>query len=374
MQVGVPTEIKTDEARVALTPPGARELTAAGHEVIIQAGAGRGSNIADEDYVAQGARIVPDAESVFDEAELIIKVKEPQQNEIAMLRPHHTLFGYLHLAPDPEQAHGLIESGATCVAFETVEDTAGKLPLLAPMSAVAGRIAAQAGAFMLQRASGGGLLMGGIPGVRRARVAVLGGGVVGFHAATIAMGMQADVTVFDRSGPRLDWLDETTGGRLRTGFSSPLAIEQELERADLVIGAVLLPGARAPKLITREMLALLPGHAVLVDVAIDQGGCFETSHPTTHSEPTFELDGIRHYCVANMPGAVPVTSTWALANATLPYIVAIAGLGLAEAIRNDPGLRAGLNIADGHVTHPAVAEALRLPWQPAGNALVAATA
>jgi alanine dehydrogenase len=289
-----------------------------------------------------------------------VKVKEPQAGEIAMLRDDHTLFGYLHLAPDPDQTRGLMQSGATCIAFETVQDAAERLPLLAPMSAVAGRIAAQAGAFMLQRASGGGLLMGGIPGVRRARVTVLGGGVVGFHAATIALGMQAEVTALDRSGPRLEWLDETTSGRLRTAFSNALAIEQALERTDLLIGAVLLPGARAPKLVTREMLSLLPRNAVLVDVAIDQGGCFESSHPTTHSEPTFDIDGIRHYCVANMPGAVPVTSTWALSNATLPYIVAIAELGPAAAMQRDPGLRAGLNVAGGRVTHAAVAEGLGL--------------
>lgn len=332
--------------------------------MIIQAGAGEGSNLADRAYVSQGARIAPDEQSVFDEAEMIVKVKEPQPSEIAMLRPDHILFGFLHLAPDPAQTRGMMDSGATCVAYETVEDAAGKLPLLAPMSAVAGRIAAQAGAFMLQRPSGGGLLMGGVPGVRRAQVAVIGGGVVGTHAATISMGMQADVTVFDRSPARLEWLDATTGGRLRTAFSSAVALEQELERADLVIGAVLLPGARAPKLITRGMLSLFGRHSVLVDVAIDQGGCFETSHPTTHSDPVFEVDGVLHYCVANMPGAVPVTSTWALTNATLSYIATIANLGLCKALRQDCGLLAGLNVAQGMITHQAVAEGLSLPLAP----------
>jgi alanine dehydrogenase len=374
VRIGIPTEIKTDEARVALTPPGARELTAAGHEVIVQAGAGRRSNIADADFAAQGARIVPDPEGVFDAAELIVKVKEPQPSEIEMLRPHQVLFAYLHLAADLELTKGLLESGATCLAYETVQDAAGRLPLLAPMSAVAGRIAAQAGAFLLQRPSGGGVLMGGVPGVRRARIAVIGGGVVGTQAATIAVGMQADVTVFDRSPARLAWLDETSRGQVRTAFSSAVALEHELAQADLVIGAVLVPGARTPKLVTRTMLSLLPRHAVLVDVAIDQGGCFETSHPTTHSDPTFEVDGILHYCVANMPGAVPVTSTWALTNATLPYILAIAERGLTEALRRDSELRAGLNVADGHVTHSAVAVGLGLPWVPADEALTAVAA
>jgi alanine dehydrogenase len=356
MRVGVPTEIKTDEYRVALTPAGTRELTEHGHEVLIQAGAGDGSVIPDAEYEAQGARIVPDAQTVFAEADLVLKVKEPQQSEVALLRPAQLLFTYLHLAPAPELTKALCDSGAICVAYETVEDAAGRLPLLAPMSEVAGKIATQAGAFMLERPLGGrGVLLGGVPGVPAATVMVIGGGVVGMNAAFIAIGMEADVFVFDTNIDRLRELDIIFGGRASTVYSSTLAVEEMLPNADLVIGAVLIHGARAPHVIRREQLAVMKHRAVLVDVSIDQGGCFETSRPTTHSDPTYEVDGITHYCVTNMPGAVPVTSTFALTNATLPYVLALAERGL-DALRTDPGLRAGLNVAGGKVAHPAVAE------------------
>ena len=319
MKVGVPTEIKTDEYRVSLTPAGVRELTERGHEVYIQAGAGVGSTIPDEEYEAQGAKILPDAPAVFDEAELVLGVKEPQPAEVAMLRPDHLLFTYLHLAPDPELTRGLVESGATCVAYETVVDDHGRLPLLAPMSEVAGKIATQAGAFFLERPLGGrGVLLGGVPGVAAAKVMVIGGGVVGQNAAFIAIGMEAEVYVYDRNIDRLRELDVTFGGRASTVYSSTLAIEEMLPAVDLVIGAVLVHGAKAPFVIKRDQLALMKQRAVLVDVSIDQGGCFETSRATTHSDPVYEVDGVTHYCVANMPGAVPVTSTFALTNATLP--------------------------------------------------------
>jgi alanine dehydrogenase len=370
MKVGVPTEIKPDEYRVALTPVGVRELTDHGHEVVVQAGAGEGSAIPDADYVAQGARIAPDAESVFGEAELILGVKEPQGPEVGLLRPEHTLFTYLHLAPAPELTRGLCDSGATCIAYETVEDARGRLPLLAPMSEVAGKIATQAGAFMLEKPLGGrGVLLGGVPGVAAANVIVIGGGVVGQNAAFIAIGMEADVFVFDRNIDRLRELDVAFGGRASTVFSSTLAIEEILPRADLVIGAVLIHGARAPYVITREQLGLMKRHAVLVDVSIDQGGCFETSRPTTHSDPTYEVDGITHYCVTNMPGAVPITSTYALTNATLPYVTALADSGVTGAIARDPGLRSGVNVARGVVTHPAVAQGVGMPFTPVEEAL-----
>jgi alanine dehydrogenase len=369
MRVGVPTEIKTDEYRVAITPAGVREFVEHGHDVVIQKGAGDGSVIPDEEYIAQGARIVPDAQAVFDEAELILKVKEPQTEEVAKLRPDQTLFTYLHLAPAPELTKGLCDSGATCVAYETVEDARGRLPLLAPMSEVAGKIATQAGAFMLERPLGGrGVLLGGVPGVAAATVLVIGGGVVGMHAAFIAIGMEADVFVFDRNLDRLRELDVAFGGRASTVYSSTLAVEQMLPAADLVIGAVLIHGARAPWVIRREQLALMKKRAVLVDVSIDQGGCFETSRPTTHSEPTYEVDGITHYCVTNMPGAVPITSTFALTNATLPYALALADNGVREAIARDPGLRGGVNVVNGRVTHPAVAEGVGMPFTPVEEA------
>src|SRR5215211_5270561 len=356
MRVGVPTETKTDEYRVALTPAGVRELVEHGHEVYIQAGAGVGSTIPDDEYSRQGARILPDAQTVLEESELILGVKEPQPDEVELLRPEHTLFTYLHLAPNPELTHGLSEAGATCIAYETVVDEHGRLPLLAPMSEVAGKIATQAGAFFLERPLGGrGVLLGGVPGVAAATVMIIGGGVVGKNAAFIAIGMEADVFVYDRNIDRLRELDTAFGGRASTVYSSTLAVEQMLPQADLVIGAVLVQGARAPHVIRREQLGLMKERAVLVDVSIDQGGCFETSRPTTHSEPTYEVDGITHYCVTNMPGAVPVTSTFALTNATLPYALALADRGL-DALRDDPGLRSGLNVAQGRVTHPAVAE------------------
>jgi alanine dehydrogenase len=370
MRVGVPKEIKTDEYRVALTPAGARELAEHGHDVLIQAGAGKGSTIADSEYQAQGARVVRDAEAVFEEAELVLGVKEPQAGEVEMLRPEHTLFTYLHLAPDPELTRGLCDSGATCLAYETVEDSRGRLPLLAPMSEVAGKIATQAGAFFLEKPMGGrGVLLGGVPGVAAATVLVIGGGVVGLNAAFIAIGMEADVFVFDRSIDRLRELDVAFGGRASTVYSSTLAIEEMLPQADLVIGAVLIHGARAPYVIKRSQLGLMKERAVLVDVSIDQGGCFETSRPTTHSDPVYEVDGVTHYCVTNMPGAVPATSTFALTNATLPYVIALADNGTQGAIAQDPGLRSGVNVAAGQVTHPAVAEGVGLPYTAVEDAL-----
>jgi alanine dehydrogenase len=358
VRVGVPTEIKADEYRVALTPAGVRELADHGHEVVIQSGAGDGSAIADSAYEAQGARILPDADAVFAEADMIVKVKEPQPEEVRRLEPRHTLFTYLHLAPDPELTRGLMESGATCVAYETVEDSRGRLPLLAPMSEVAGKIATQAGAFMLEKPLGGrGILLGGVPGVASAKVMVIGGGVVGMNAAFIAIGMEAEVYVYDRNIDRLRELDLYFAGRASTCYASTLEIEQRLPEVDLVIGAVLVHGAKAPHVITRAQLKLMKPAAVLVDVSIDQGGCFETSRPTTHSDPTYEVDGITHYCVANMPGAVPVTSTYALTNATMPYIVHLADAGIARAVRENPGLASGVNVVDGKVTYQPVAEA-----------------
>jgi alanine dehydrogenase len=358
MKVGVPTEIKTDEYRVALTPAGVRELTDHGHEVVVQQGAGEGSAISDSEYTAQGARILPDAESVFGDADMVVKVKEPQPSEVALLEPRHTLFTYLHLAPDPDLTRGLVESGATCVAYETVEDARGRLPLLAPMSEVAGKIATQAGAFMLEKPLGGrGILLGGVPGVAAANVMIIGGGVVGMNAAFIALGMEATVYVFDRNIDRLRELDIAFQGRADTCYASTLDIEQRLPDVDLVIGAVLIHGAKAPYVIRREQLKLMKRNAVLVDVSIDQGGCFETSRPTTHSDPTYEVDGITHYCVANMPGAVPVTSTRALTNATLPYVLHVADAGVAAAARENPGLAKGVNVVDGKVTYKPVAEA-----------------
>jgi alanine dehydrogenase len=368
VKVGIPTEIKPDEYRVAVTPAGTRELTEHGHEVLVQAGAGDGSVIPDAEYEAQGARIVPDADAVFSEADMVLKVKEPQPEEVGRLREGQLLFTYLHLAPAPDLTRSLCETGATCVAYETVEED-GQLPLLAPMSEVAGKIATQAGAFMLERPLGGrGVLLGGVPGVPAANVMVIGGGVVGMNAAFIAIGMEADVFVFDTNIDRLRELDVIFGGRASTVYSSTLAVEQMLPNADLVIGAVLIHGARAPHVIRREQLALMKQRAVLVDVSIDQGGCFETSRPTTHSDPTYEVDGIIHYCVTNMPGAVPVTSTFALTNATLPYALVLADRGL-DALREDPGLRAGLNVFKGKVTHSAVASGVGTEYVPPEQAL-----
>jgi alanine dehydrogenase len=359
MKLGVPTEVKTDEYRVALTPAGVRELADAGHQIYVQSGAGEGSAITDDAYVAQGATIVPDADAVFGEATMIVKVKEPQPDEVARLEPRHTLFTYLHLAADEKLTRGLMQSGATCIAYETVEDSRGRLPLLAPMSEVAGKIATQAGAFMLEKPLGGrGILLGGVPGVAAANVIVIGGGVVGMNAAFIAVGMEATVYVYDRNIDRLRELDIAFGGRADTCFASTLQIEERLPDADLVIGAVLVHGARAPHVVTREQLGLMKPQAVLVDVSIDQGGCFETSHATTHSDPTYEVDGITHYCVANMPGAVPITSTYALTNATMPYVVDLATRGVHESVAENPGLKLGVNVAAGEVTYAPVAEAV----------------
>ncbi|HWE14062.1 MAG TPA: alanine dehydrogenase [Solirubrobacteraceae bacterium] len=370
MRVGVPAEVKQDEYRVAMTPAGVRELVDAGHEVYVQRGAGEGSAISDDQYVAQGATILPDADSVFGEATLIVKVKEPQPEEVARLDSRHTLFTYLHLAPAPELTHGLMESAATCIAYETVTDERGRLPLLAPMSEVAGKIATQAGAFMLEKALGGrGILLGGVPGVDAATVMVIGGGVVGLHAALIASGMGARVHVYDRNLERLRELDLILGGRAGTCFAATLAIEEHLPHVDLVIGAVLVAGARAPHVITREQLGLMKPGAVLVDVAVDQGGCFQTSCPTTHTNPTYEVDGVIHYCVANMPGAVPVTSTYALTNATLPYVRALADRGAPAAAADHPGLRAGVNVVAGRVTSAPVAEAVGVEYLPVDDAL-----
>ena len=339
---------------------------------MIQAGAGEGSAIADEEYVSQGAKILPDAAAVFAESDMIVKVKEPQAPEVALLEPRHTLFTYLHLAPDPELTRGLVESGATCVAYETVEDARGRLPLLAPMSEVAGKIATQAGAFMLEKPLGGrGILLGGVPGVAAAKVMIIGGGVVGMNAAFIALGMEATVYVYDRNIDRLRELDIAFNGRADTCYASTLDIEQRLPEVDLVIGAVLVHGAKAPYVIRREQLALMKRQAVLVDVSIDQGGCFETSRPTTHSDPTYEVDGVLHYCVANMPGAVPVTSTRALTNATMPYIVHVADKGVAQAAKENPGLAKGVNVVDGKVTYQPVAEATGQPYTELFDALAA---
>ncbi|MDX6615014.1 MAG: alanine dehydrogenase [Solirubrobacterales bacterium] len=374
MKVGVPTETKDDEYRVALTPAGTRELSEQGHEVLIQKGAGEGSAIADSDYEAQRARIVPDAAAVFAEAEMILKVKEPQLPEVELLRPEHILFTYLHLAPNPELTQALAASGAICIAYETVEDEKGGLPLLAPMSEIAGKLASQVGAFYLEKPLGGrGVLLGGVPGVAAANVMVIGGGAVGMNAAFIAIGMEADVFTFDVAIDKLRYLDTVFGGRASTVFSSTLSVEEMLPKADLVIGAVLVPGAKAPKVIRREQLKLMKRNAVLVDVAIDQGGCFETSRPTTHHDPVYEVDGVTHYCVANMPGAVPVTSTYALTNATLPYALALANLGVSEAVRRNPGLRPGVNVAGGRVTHPAVAEGVGAEHVPVEEALAGGT-
>jgi alanine dehydrogenase len=370
MRVGVPTEIKTDEYRVALTPAGTRELVDAGHEVFVQKGAGEGSAIIDDAYVAQGATILSDADAVFAETQMIVKVKEPQPVEVARLEPRHTLFTYLHLAADAELTHGLAKSGATCIAYETVEDSKGRLPLLAPMSEVAGKIATQAGAFMLEKPLGGrGILVGGVPGVAAANVIVIGGGVVGYHAAQIAIGMGATVYVYDRNIDRLRELDVAFGGRADTCFATTLSIEERLPEVDLVIGAVLVHGAKAPHVITRDQLSLMKRQAVLVDVSIDQGGCFETSRPTTHTDPTYEVDGITHYCVANMPGAVPITSTYALTNATMPYVVKLASDGVNRALQSDPGLLAGLNVAGGEVTYAPVARDQGIDYTPAETAL-----
>jgi alanine dehydrogenase len=364
MRIGVVKEIKPDEYRVALTPAGARELGQRGHEVLVEAGAGVGSRFPDAEYEAVGARLTT-ADDVWSSADMVLKVKEPLPDEFERLREGLVLFTYLHLAADETLTRALLASGATCIAYETVETDDARLPLLAPMSEVAGRLATQMGAWALETAQGGrGILLGGVPGVAPAKVVVLGGGIVGYNAALIAVGMQADVWVLDKSVERMRDLEMMLDGRITLAMSNRLQIEQAIRNADLVIGAVLVPGARAPKLVTREQLADLRPGTVLVDVAIDQGGCFETSHPTTHSDPIYEVDGIVHYCVSNMPGAVPVTSTFALMNVTLPYVEAIADHGVRAAIARDPALARGVNVLDGNLTYEAVADAHGLDYVP----------
>ncbi len=369
MLVGVPREIKDNEYRVGLVPSTVRELTAKGHRVLVQAGAGAGAGLGDAEYAAAGAEIVPDAEAVFARSELIVKVKEPLAEERRRLGRGQLLFTYLHLAPDPDQTHELLASGVTAIAYETVTSPQGTLPLLTPMSEVAGRMAPQAGAHCLEKENGGrGVLLGGVPGVPAADVLILGAGVAGSNAALIALGMGADVTVVDRNPEALRRIAGQLGGQLRTVFSTRDAVETLCRRADLVIGTVLIPGAAAPRLITADTVRAMKSGSVIVDVSIDQGGSAETSRPTTHSHPTFIVDDVVHYCVANMPGAVARTSTFALNNMTLPFVVALADKGL-RAIAEDPHLRAGLNVHAGHITYQAVAEALKLPYVPAALAL-----
>ncbi len=370
MKIGVPKEVKNNEFRVGMTPAAVRELTARGHHVLIETMAGDAIGLFDELYRRAGGTIVNNADTVFAEADMIVKVKEPQPVEIRRLRKGQTLFTYLHLAPDPEQTRGLLDSGAICIAYETVTDARGGLPLLAPMSEVAGRMSIQAGARCLEMEAGGrGMLLGGVPGVPAARVVVLGGGVVGTNAARMAMGLEAHVTVLDVSLPRLYELDLQFGAMLNTIYSTIYSIEEHVLAADLVIGAVLLPGAEAPKLITEEMVKQMKKGSVLVDVAIDQGGCSETSRPTTHANPTYRLHDVVHYCVANMPGAVARTSTFALNNATLPFIVALAEQGPVKAMGQNPHLRAGLNVYQGELTYKAVADAQAIPYKHAEEVL-----
>jgi alanine dehydrogenase len=362
MRIGVPKEIKNHEYRVGLTPPSVAELVAAGHQVVVETGAGLGIDFEDGDYVEAGATILPDAEAVFGQAQMIVKVKEPQPVEIARLRPDHLLFTYLHLAADKPQAEGLMKSGATCIAYETVTSAKGGLPLLKPMSEVAGRMSVQVGAHYLEKEQGGrGVLLGGVPGVAPARVAILGGGIAGVNAAQMAVGMRADVTIYDINNDRLAELDMFFSSQIKTAYASTAAIAAAVSKAHLVIGAVLIPGAAAPKLVTREMIKTMKRGTVVVDIAIDQGGCFETSHATTHDDPVFEVDGIIHYCVANMPGAVARTSAFALNNATLPFALKLANLGADAAMAADAHLANGLNVSGGKIRHAAVAEALGLP-------------
>jgi alanine dehydrogenase len=370
MKIGVPKEIKTLEFRVGMVPSGVRELVHDGHEVIVETNAGAGIGMTDADYRAAGAKIVKTAEQVFKRADMIVKVKEPQLNECKMLRKGQVLFTYLHLAADPKQAKALVKSGTTAIAYETVTARDGSLPLLTPMSEVAGRLSIQCGAFALQKANGGrGLLLGGVPGVAPGKVVIIGGGVSGTHAAEMAIGLGADVTILDRSVPRLRQLDAIYGGRIRTVYSTKDAIDKLIPDADLVIGAVLIAGAAAPKLVTKEHVKAMRPGAVLVDISIDQGGCFETSHATTHADPTYVVDDVVHYCVANMPGAVPRTSTFALTNVTLPFIKALAKHGWREALTRDPHLLQGLNVHAGKVNYEAVAEALGYKYQSAEDAL-----
>ncbi|MGE0045188.1 MAG: alanine dehydrogenase [Hyphomonadaceae bacterium] len=364
MRVGCPKEIKDQEHRVGLTPESAAELVRAGHEVFLETKGGEGIGAPDKVYEKVGVKILPDANAVFAQSEMIVKVKEPQAIEIARLTPRHTLFTYLHLAPDPEQAEGLMKSGATCIAYETVTDKDGRLPLLKPMSEVAGRMSIQVGAHYLEKAHGGrGVLMGGVPGVRPADVVILGAGVSGYNAAQIAVGMRARVTVFDKNPARLEELDREFNGRLETVYSTKAAVEDAVKEADVVVGAVLVAGAAAPKLITKPMLKTMRPGSVLVDISIDQGGCFETSHATTHTDPVFIVDGIIHYCVANMPGAVARTSAFALNNATLPFTLALANKGYKQALIDDPHLANGLNVYEGAIAHEAVARDLSKPFK-----------
>ena len=370
MKVGVVKEIKSDEYRVALTPAGARELVGRGHDVLVESGAGEGSAFADEAYTAVGAS-TGSGEQVWADSELLLKVKEPLPGEYGLLHEGQILFTYLHLAASAELTQALVESGAACVAYETVETASGALPLLAPMSEIAGRLSAQAGAYFLEKPLGGrGLLLGGVAGVAPGRVLIIGGGIVGYNAALIAIGLGANVTILERSIDRMRHLEQILSGRVSLVMSSTLQIEESVRDADVVIGAVLIPGARAPKLITRQMLTTMKNGAVFCDVAIDQGGCAETSKPTTHTDPVYVVEGVTHYCVANMPGAVPVTSTKALTNATLPYVEVIADHGLAEAVARDSALAKGVNVLDGKVTYEAVAEAHDLEYVPLEGVLV----
>ncbi len=372
MRIGVPKEIKSQEYRVGLLPGSVRELVRTGHEVIVEADAGKGIGFCNDAYVSVGAEIEPDANAVFAKAELIVKVKEPQPVEIARLRPGQVLFTYLHLAADRAQAEGLIASGAVCIAYETVTDSNGRLPLLAPMSEIAGRMSVQVGARYLEKSEGGrGLLLGGVPGTSPAQVTILGGGVSGTNATRMAIGLEADVTVIDRSLPRLGKIAEMFGSRLRTRCATADSIEEAVLQSDLVIGAVLVPGASAPKLISRDLLKRMRDCAVLVDISIDQGGCFETSRPTTHDDPTYVEESIIHYCVANMPGGVARTSTLALNNATLPFVLELASKGWRRALAENAHLMNGLNVCSGKVTHQAVADDLRLAYLPAVTALAA---
>lgn len=360
MKIGIPKEIKPQENRVGATPGTVSQLVASGHEVFVETNAGIGIGVKDEDFIKAGAKILPNADAVFETATMIVKVKEPQPIECARLKPHHILFTYLHLAPDPEQAKALTASGCTAIAYETVVGKDGGLPLLAPMSEVAGRMASQVGAHCLLKPQGGlGRLMGGVPGVAPAKVVILGAGVAGTNAAEIAHGMRADVTVFDRSKAALVAIDKLFNGSVKTLMSTPSAVEEAVLQADLIIGAVLIPGASAPKLVTKAMLKDMKDGAVLVDISIDQGGCFETSKPTTHSDPTYIIDGVVHYCVANMPGAAPLTSTYALNAVTAPYMLALANKGVDQAFADDAGLALGLNVRNGKITHEAVLEALK---------------
>ena len=373
MKIGVPKEIKTLEFRVGMTPAGVRELVHDGHQVYVETNAGLGIGMFDADYEAAGATVLGTAEEVFAQAELIVKVKEPQLTECAMLRADQVLFTYLHLAADPKQTEALVNSGTTAIAYETVTAKDGSLPLLVPMSEVAGRLAIQAGATALQKVYGGrGVLLGGVPGVEPGKVVIIGGGVAGTNAADMAVGLGADVTIVDRSLPRLRQIEETWGGRIRTVFSTKHDIDRLVRNADLVIGAVLIAGAAAPKLVSAEDVRNMHPGAVLVDISIDQGGCFETSRPTTHADPTYIVDNVVHYCVTNMPGAVPRTSTFALTNATLPFVRALANLGWREAMMRDPHLANGLNVHAGHVNHEAVAHDLGYEYLSAADALRAA--